>query len=175
MKRGSLARVAAIGVAALALAFWFTRGGHDGDEVDADRGNKDPSLLVDRVWVDSRPEKYTDFIHAMLALESAPIGIFQKASAYQSTTELFEFKRRDAVLSLHFPQDGRKRQTKFRIRECSDLPPFDLCLELASNPWGGPRRYYGVLEQDREDALLGELRHQLEHQAAAAVESARSD
>jgi hypothetical protein len=154
----------AIGLAAAAMAVWFARGGEEVEgDFDDERG-KDPSLLVDRLWLDSRPEKYTDFVHAMFALDGAPIGIFQKASSYQSTAELFEFKRRDAVLSIHFPQDGRKRQTKFRIRECNDLPPFDLCLDLASNPWGGPRRYYGILEQEREAKLLGDIRHRLEHQ-----------
>lgn len=160
----------AIGLAAAAVAVWFARGGEEEVEGFDDERGKDPSLLVDRVWLDSRPEKYTDFVHAMLALDGAPIGLFQKASSYQSTTELFEFKRRDAVLSVHFPQDGRKRQTKFRIRECSDLPPFDLCLDLASNPWGGPRRYYGLLDQDREEELLGEHRQRLEQAARQQLE-----
>ena len=157
-----------VGVAAVAGA-WLLRGDGDGEPSGELRG-KDPALLFDRVWVDSKPEKYTDYTHVMLALRDAPIGIFQKASSYQATLEIFEHKRREAVLAVHFPQSGTKRQTRYRIRECSDLPPFDLCLELSKNPWGGPRRYYGLTDPDDERQALGGLRHELEHRLAGARE-----
>jgi hypothetical protein len=99
----------------------------------------------------------------MIAVSNAPIGIFQKASAYQATSELFEYKRRGNAFALHFPQTGEKRETRFQIRPCRDLPPFDLCLELRDNLWGGPRRYYGLTDPDKERAELGEVRHELEH------------
>jgi hypothetical protein len=157
--------VVSLVVLAAAGAWYLHRRGDDSwnpGEADAARG-KDPALLLDRVWVDSKPEKYTDYTHAMIAVSYAPIGLFQKASAYQATVEMFEHTRRDSVLFVQFPQTGKKRETRFRIRECSDLPPFDLCLELSPNPWGGPRRYYGISDPDQERAQLGDLRHQLEH------------
>jgi len=172
MKRRASARTVGIGLVIVGLALtWFFTGRQDGDD-SASSEHSDPALLLDRVWVDSKPEKYTDYTHVMLALSHAPIGIFQKASAYQATTELFEFKRRDALIGVHFPQSGTKRETAFRIHECSDLPPFDLCLELAQNPWGGPRRYYGLTDPDQERAELGDLRHQLEHRMADPAGSA---
>jgi len=158
-----------VSLALLLLAgVWFllSRGDDSSQRAaDEERGG-DPALLLDRVWVDSKPEKYTDYTHVMLAVSHAPIGLFQKASAYQATVELFEYKRKDALLGVHFPQSGKKRETRYRVRECSDLPPFDLCLELSQNPWGGPRRYYGMKNPDEERAELGELRHQLEHRLA---------
>src|SRR6266545_2260392 len=166
MKERISFRSIAVSLVVLALAgFWFlrSRGEHTWRvTAEAERG-KDPALLLDRVWVDSKPEKYTDFSHFMLAISNAPIGLFQKASAYQATTELFEYKRRGDVLGFHFPQSGKKRETRFQIRECRDLPPFDLCLELRQNPWGGPRRYYGIADPGKERAELGEIRDQLEH------------
>lgn len=142
MKKRSSARAVTVGLALLGLALvWFVqRRSGDSEGPDQARGG-DPALLLDRVWVDSKPEKYTDYTHALLVLSGAPIGLFQKASAYQATTEIFEYKRRDGLLGVLFPQSGTKRETKFRIHECSELPPFDLCLDLAKNPWGGPRRY----------------------------------
>lgn len=173
MKQRASNRSIIVGLALLgAGGAWYLheRGDDSADSEaawEAEHG-KEPGLVADRVWVDSRPEKYTDYTHVMLVVTGAPIGLFQKASSYQANIELFEYKRRDATLWFHFPQTGKKRETKFRIRECNDLPPFDLCLDLDSNPWGGPRRYYGMLEQDEERAELGELRQQLEQRIAGA-------
>jgi len=140
---------------------WLYRHRGAGGDGDAQRGS-DPALLLDRIWVDSRPEKYTDYTNVMLAISDAPLGVFQKASAYQATTELFEYKRREARFLVHFPQTGKKREVKYRITECKDLPPFDLCLDFSQNPWGGPRRYYGMADPDKERTELGALRHMLE-------------
>jgi hypothetical protein len=124
---------------------------------------QDPALVLDRVWIDFKPEKYTDYAHAFLAVSYAPIGLFQKASQYQISLELFEFKRRAERLTLRFPQTGTQREIGFSIHACDDLPPFDLCLDLSENPWGGPRRYYGLADPDQESKIVGELRHRLEH------------
>ncbi len=62
---------------------WWQRGrgaGGRDDDASARRG-EDPSLLLDRLWVDSKPEKYTDYMHALITLGDVPIGIFQKASS----------------------------------------------------------------------------------------------
>jgi len=171
-RASSRAILVSVVLVAVAGAWYLNKRGDDqrAAEAEAARG-KDPALLFDRVWVDSKPEKYTDYTHVMLAVSHAPIGVFQKASAYQSTVELFEYRRQESALAAHFPQTGKKRDTKYRIRECKDLPPFDLCLELNQNPWGGPRRYYGMTDPDAERAELGELRHQLEHRLADPTSS----
>jgi hypothetical protein len=170
MSRAPSTRFTLIALLCLAVAgAWYVRrqrSAGQSDRVEAARG-QDPVMLLDRLWVDSKPEKYTDFTQVMLAVSAAPLGIFQKASAYQATTELYEYKRRDSRLTVHFPQSGKTREVSYQIRSCDDLPPFDLCLDLAENPWGGPRRYFGLKDPDQEAALFGELRHHLEHHLPA--------
>ena len=156
----------------LVVAIWWWRRGaddHGGQVADGvTDGGEDAGLFLDRVWIDSKPEKYTDYAHVMFALGGAPIGIFQKGSAYRITAELYEYRRTGNRLTVHFPQTGVKRQVSYRVRRCEDLSPFDLCLDLSENPWGGPRRYYGLSDPDEERALLGTVRHHLEHHLADA-------
>lgn len=140
------------------------------DTVSTRASAEDPSLLVDRVWVDSKPEKYTDYVHAALFLDYAPMGVFQKASAYHAVLELFEYKRNNHKVKVHFPQTDKSRGFSYKITTCDDLPPFDLCLSLSKNPWGGPKRYFSLRDPDQEDEVLGEVRDRLEAGAAAAVQ-----
>jgi hypothetical protein len=121
----------------------------------AERPAEDPALIANRVWVDSRPQKYTDYTQAMYVVGRSPIGIFEKASSYDLRMERFDYKRDGTTLRLHFPQSGRDAQLTFTIKSCQDLPPFDLCLELSDNPWGGPRKYYALSDQDDEEGALG--------------------
>ena len=147
----------------VAAVWWWRRGADPSGDVPAAQRGEDPSLLVDRLWVDSKPEKYTDYTHVFIAITAAPFGIFQKSSAYQATSELFEYKRRENRISMHFPQTGTQRQVTYQIRRCDDLSPFDLCLDLSDNPWGGPRRYYGMADPEDEATHLGDLRNEVEH------------
>ena len=170
MSRTRSSRFTVIALLCVAVAgAWYVRrqrGAADPDEARAARG-QDPALLFDRLWMDSKPEKYTDFTQVMIAVSAAPLGVFQKASSYRSTTELYEYKRRDNKLAVHFPQSGKTREVRYKIRSCDELPPFDLCLDLSDNPWGGPKRYYGLSDPDQEAALFGEVRHHLEHHLPA--------
>jgi hypothetical protein len=152
---------------------WYVRRhrGHRADGPDSSAGaarSEDPSLILDRLWIDSKPEKYTDYTHLFFVISAAPFGVFQQSSAYRSVAELTEYKRKGDRLLMHFPQTDKKREVTYRIRRCDDLPPFDLCLELSDNPWGGPRRYYGLADPDQEQRLFGARRHELEHHIAAA-------
>ena len=151
----------------LAYIGWRYFWPHDGSS-EAHATAEDPGLLVDRVWVDSKPEKYTDFVHAALFIDYAPMGVFQKASAYRAELELFEYKRSGNKVKLRFPQTDKSRGFSYEISACDDLPPFDLCLRLSKNPWGGPRRYYGLRDPDQESSLLGAVRDRLD----AGLESA---
>lgn len=119
---------------------------------------EDPSLVANRVWIDSRPQKYTDYANAMYVVGYAAFGIFEKASAYDLRMERFDYRRDGGTLKVHFPQSGRSAEIKFTIRSCDELPPFNLCLELDQNPWGGPKKYYGLLSEDDEEAALGATR-----------------
>lgn len=167
-------RFAVVLLVAVSLAgAWYVRRhrGQPGDGPDSSAGaarGEDPSLILDRLWLDSKPEKYTDYTHLFFVISAAPFGVFQQSSAYRSVAELTEYKRKGDRLFMHFPQTDKNREVTFRIRHCDDLPPFDLCLDLSDNPWGGPRRYYGLADPDQEQRLFGARRHEIEHHIAAA-------
>ncbi len=130
--------------------------GLDGGEAD---------LLADRVWLQAIPTAPTQHIHAFLLLGDAPLGVFQKSSAYQATLEVFEHVRDGADLRMRFPQSGAGETVRFRVKACSEHPPFDLCLDLSKNPWGGPTRYFGFRDEDSAGATHAALRHRLAHAA----------
>jgi len=119
-----------------------------------DAAAADPSLLFDRVWLDAQPDKPTDYVQAFYASQSAETSVFQKASSFDFHFELATFRSSGTKLSLFFPQTGKTAEVSFSVRACSDMPPFDLCLELSNNPWGGPRRYHGMKEQEDESATV---------------------
>jgi hypothetical protein len=117
---------------------------------------EDDSLAVNRVWVEKRPDKLTDYVHVMLLFSRGHLGIFQRSSSYDIRMEMADFTRDKATIKLVFPQSGAKKEFRVKVSKCSVLPPFDLCLDVDSNPWGGPKRYYGFLdEQDERNALGG--------------------
>jgi hypothetical protein len=65
---------------------------------------------------------------------------------------------RDATsVDLTFPQSNREAKFTFAVRECTDRKPFDLCLSLSSNPWGGPTEYFGFSRPEDEQHELGAL------------------
>jgi hypothetical protein len=142
----------------LAYLAWRYLGGGDA-RVQAES----PDLAVNRVWVDSQPEKYTDKVNAFLMVDYARVGVFQEASQWAGRFEIFEYRRQGAKVDLKFPQDGRTATAEYTVTACSELHPFDLCLDLAENPWGGPTRYYGM----RDESESGSLRRL--HQALEAT------
>lgn len=144
----------------LAALWWYYR-----DEPDvAQQPHEDPSLIFNRLWVDSKPKKDTDYIHAMVVLNKLPIGAFQRASAYRLLAERFDYRRKRDTLDLFFPQTEWEAKLSFRVWSCKELPPYDLCLELSKNPWeSGPRRYYGMREQNRASDRHKALRRRLLH------------
>jgi hypothetical protein len=121
---------------------------------------EDPSLLFNRVWVDSTPEKPTDYMQAAFVVSRPALGIFQRASRYDMHLERFDYQRDGERLELTFPQTGKAAEITFAIRACNTLPSFDLCLDLSDNPWGGPKHYFGRRAQD-DDETLREMRAHL--------------
>jgi hypothetical protein len=157
LRRSIFVALALIG-AALA---WRTLGR---DSADVAHPRKDARLLYDRVWIDSKPDKHTDYVHAFFILEGAPICVFQKASSYDMHLELCEHNRDGAKVRVHFPQRKQTSHMGYSIRACDELPPFDLCLDLDHNPWGGPKRYYSSTDADAAD-LAGVEEHLRSHLA----------
>jgi hypothetical protein len=127
----------------------------------------DPSLVDRRLWVDSRPDKHTDYVHAAIFLSESNVGVFQRASTYDLHLEIFEMTRDSKTMKVTFPQTGRSAGFTFAVRECDDLKPFDLCLTLSSNPWGGPTRYFAFSRPEDESRQLGGLARELRDAAQA--------
>jgi hypothetical protein len=129
---------------------------HHDDDVAANA-----SLLPDRIWLESMPEKRTDYVHGLYVLGGQDAGVFSRSSNYDLHLEIFELDEKKEELGFTFPQSGKKAKVKFSIRSCSDKKGFDLCLDLSENPWGGPKRYYAARDQDSESeatrAMEGEL------------------
>lgn len=117
--------------------------------------DEDPSLLFNRIWMESKPEAPTDYVHGAYFLSRPQLGIFQRSSAYDFRFERFDYKRDGAKLTVTFPQTSRTEEIAVHITKCGAPPPFDLCLDVGENPWGGPKRYYGMTEQEDEARTLG--------------------
>jgi hypothetical protein len=111
----------------------------------------DDNAVFDRIWVEKKPESLTDYVHAFYAMGSEKNGLFLSASAYAGKAERFDFNKEKGKLVILFPQTGKKEELSYTVKTCSDLPPYDLCLDLKSNPWGGPTRYYASTD-DSESA-----------------------
>lgn len=108
----------------------------------------DPALVADRVWVEAEPESLRQLVHRAFLVSSVRLGIFDHSSFYAGRHEIFEWKRAGDRLRMVFPQDRRKAEIQFAVTRCDDLFPYDLCLDLRENPWGGPQRFYGMEDPD---------------------------
>ena len=146
-------------VAAVLLGMFLYWWGRGDQQEAAHRGDK--SLLRDRTWVDSKPQKYTDYVQGLIVIGHMPIGYFIKASSFDLHVERFSYTGKDGKLRVHFPQSGKDAEIGYKVSACKDLPPFDLCLDLSDNPWGGPTRYYGMKERHHEEKHLGTLRRRM--------------
>ena len=94
------------------------------------RREADPSLVDGRLWVDSRPDRRTDYVHGALFVTDANFGLFERGSAYDLRLEFFDMTRDNRTVRLTFPQTNRQAQFDFSVRECSNHKPFDLCLSI---------------------------------------------
>lgn len=103
--------------------------------------DEDPSLIQGRMWFAKMPEKATEHVHGLFIVPRPKRGIFSNSSAYDLHLEVFEYAREEGKVKLKFPQSDKKAEFSYTIKAC-DEEPFDLCLDLDNNPWGGPKRYY---------------------------------
>ncbi len=153
-----LAVVTVVAVAAVGLlrVCHSSRSGH-GQTDAAD----DPGLIDGRVWVEARPDKLTDYVHVAFFFSRSNFGLFERASSYDIRLELADVTRSREKLSVHFPQSKKDADVTFTVKTCTDKKPFDLCLDLSANPWGGPRRYHGFSTPEEESTALGPLAAQV--------------
>jgi hypothetical protein len=83
-------------------------------------------------------------------------------SGYKLILEICEQERIGNEMKLRFPQDERKAKVTFTIEKCDDLRDADLCLHVDNNPWGGPKKYYGMRVDRARDLLPSSIAEQLE-------------
>jgi hypothetical protein len=128
---------------------------------------EDPSLIFDRVWLEREPRDPKDYVHAAYLIPRPALGVFQRGSSYDFRTERFDHQRDGGALTLTFPQSGRSAKITFTITACTDVPPFDLCLDLSDNPWepsrdgaaggSGPKRFRSIRAPE-DDATARRLK-----------------
>ncbi len=156
MKRSTNHLWAGVGAAALALSMISCGSTAEGE---------DPSLLHGRIWFEKLPEKKTQHVHALVVASRPKRGAVSKSSAYDIHLEIFEYAREESTVKLKFPQTDKKAEFSYTIKKC-DADPFDLCLDLDKNPWGGPKRYYAKQSGGSVDETA---------EIAAALESAAGE
>lgn len=144
----------------IAIGWWWFQH-RDGGANDESSAAHNPNEVFDRVWIDTKPQAYTDYVQAFVVLSDIPVGVFQKASSYKAEIELFEYSHKGNKFAVVFPQDQRKKSFGYKVFACDDLPPFDMCLTFSKNPWHGPKKYYSMSEPD---ALLDATMHELQHE-----------
>jgi hypothetical protein len=130
-----------------------------GDHPDTAR-DEPPTMLFNRVWLEKMPEQATDYVQGAFVLDQQPFGLFQRSSAFDFHFELFQYDRDGFKMKVVFPQSDKKAGFTYSIKGC-DEPPFDLCLTLTDNPWGGPKKYYGFRDVDDESKRLPGARERM--------------
>jgi hypothetical protein len=131
---------------------WIGEGGLDSAR------DEPPGMLLNRLWLEKVPESPTEYIQGSYVMSTPEVGIFQRASAFDYHLELFRYDLSAGKLKLTFPQSDKSFKITFTIKGCDDLPPFDLCLTLSENPWGGPKKYYGFRDSGDESKALPGVR-----------------
>ncbi|MCX5742317.1 MAG: hypothetical protein NT062_07460 [Proteobacteria bacterium] len=116
----------------------------------------DGKLALDRLWIDHLPKNDRDPIKVFLALTEEPVGIFQTASMWQGSYELFQYEAMGNEIRAVFPQTRERETITTRASRCSD-GGMDYCLEL-SGASRGTKKYYSMkgweLDGASRDAAL---------------------
>jgi len=136
----------------------------------AAQGDEPPDALFNRVWMEKLPDSTQEYVQGVFVLDQQPFGAFQRASSWDYHFELFEYDQDGAKLKVTFPQTNKKAAFSYTIKGC-EVPPFDLCLTLTENPWGGPTKYYGFKDSDSESKAFPGARDRAK---ARILEGARS-
>ena len=115
-----------VAVGVLALARWTMR--RDGDVA-----------VFDRIWIDQLPSTPKDTGNAFAAVTKQPLGVFQSASQYKGSFEIFSYKAKGDELQVVYPQTDEKEKIKVRAWKCKERD-MDYCLEV-SGATRGVKRY----------------------------------
>jgi hypothetical protein len=130
-----LLTLALVAVGAAALVRWVGGGGGDASD-----GGSDPSLILDRLWVDQLPTRPKDTANIFVAITRQSMGIFQSASQWKGGYEIFKYTASGSELRLVYPQTDEKEKVKARAWQCKKRD-MDYCLELTGAS-RGVKQYY---------------------------------
>lgn len=123
----------------LALGFCFGWRAFHGSTTTSDGG--DPTLMLDRLWIDHLPDNERDNVRAFVALSRQPLGAFETRSRWKGDWEVFRHESKDdGNVRLVFPHSHEHEQVQVRTVRC-DSDGFDFCMELHGSS-RGTRRYY---------------------------------
>ncbi len=104
-----------------------------------------PAKLYDTIWLDKYPEMSHEPWKAYI-FTSDNVGIhIDAASSFKLTLELFEFKADNSKLRFHFPHDGRRAHSSYRIEKLKKpTRHFDTKLVIEQDPQNGGqlKEYY---------------------------------
>jgi hypothetical protein len=120
----------------------------------------DAQLVQDRLWIDHMPRSERDTFQLFLALTEQPIGVYQQASAWKGSYELFRYELHGGELRVMFPQDGTRETVQVNARKCHE-EGMDFCLELDGGSRGAKRYYsrkgWEIKSLAAEQAKVAEL------------------
>lgn len=142
-----------------------------GHDPEAQR-DEPPEAVFNRIWMEKFPDSTQEYVQGVFVLDQQPFGLFQRSSSYDYHFELFEYDRDGRKLKVTFPQTNKKAAFSYTIKGC-DEPPFDLCLTLTENPWGGPTKYYGFRDAESESKSLPGARDRARSAALAGARAPR--
>jgi hypothetical protein len=113
-------------VGVLVLAIWTT-------------GPRGDVSVFDRIWIDQLPSNPKDTGNAFVAVTKQPMGVFQSASQYKGSYEVFTYKASGDELQVVYSQTDEKEKVTVRASRCKERD-MDYCLEL-SGATRGVKRY----------------------------------
>ncbi len=113
-------------VGVLVLAIWTT-------------GPRGDVSVFDRIWIDQLPSNPKDTGNAFVAVTKQPMGVFQSASQYKGSYEVFTYKASGDELQVVYSQTDEKEKVTVRAWRCKERD-MDYCLEL-SGATRGVKRY----------------------------------
>jgi hypothetical protein len=124
-----------------ATAFAWHVHGKSADTARITDGGDLDSLLTDRPWIDHLPRGERDAFNVFIVISQQPVGVFQKATAWQGAYEVFTYEAQGRrKLTVAFPHTGDHDDVRAEVTECHEHG-MDYCLEL-SGASRGVKRYY---------------------------------
>lgn len=107
-------------------------------------------LLIDRNWLDSWPQDKDDHLRVYRFVPSMGGGVYQDRTVFKGSFELFQFTTDGKAIEFHFPHDGLRRHSDYRIERVDGPEPFDLKLTVEGDA-RGPGTYWGMTSDKLTD------------------------